>query len=273
MTRVEYEKHSGTEYGVDFAADISENAVSFARFYSEEAGEYVTKTSETLVAGIWGKIEKTVAAMADSLVPAAEKPPKSAKSGSIHLLDGSDVSSLHLSFRDPDGAETRICCQIPRDRRFFTLLELLLEAADLAGREICFYGPPELCGILAVREKNPLNRRGGYSYQLSDSAKDASGWRFNAYFTENGEDAKLNAYVGDDLRLEAVEKLMALGLEALPDVKSGRSRVELRYTDGYRNRTVNPDKKTLERIREIFSALAKKVKNAANPSERGDNIK
>lgn len=274
LVGVEYINQNGMVNGADLYMHIEKDRIVSARYFSWEGddGDYISVEDVPIEQEQWEAIEGAVM----TIVPLTEEIQNN-EPGFLEKLfmkampqptDGPNYSGFFLIWQSEDGEKERVRYYIPSDRRFSTVVSLMEETVNPVGREIIYYDAPVLTGIYFGQGDSWSGKKDNYSYQLTlknsagqEKEEDADmEWRFNAYYSEDGERKSLNTYATKETWLSARVKCEELKLDSFPETTSReKTFATLYYSDG-KQITVKPDKKTIKELQTYFESLVSDIK-------------
>lgn len=152
---VEYCHTGGSVYGQDITIILRDKGLVYASYYPWEGtddylgdgSDCITVENVPLEEGSWNEIEKAI----EDILPILKRKDNEKKGVFQQLLsrifakneevmDGVGSLSFAVIWRDDEnGAELKVSYEIPDDKRFVTLLDLMKETAHPIGREIVWY--------------------------------------------------------------------------------------------------------------------------------------
>ena len=152
---VEYCQCGGSVYGQDITIILRDKELVYASYYPWEGtddylgdgSDCITVENVPLEEGRWNEIEKAI----EDILPILKRKDDEKKGVLQQLLsrifakneevmDGVGSLSFAVVWRDDEnGAELKVSYEIPDDKRFVTLLDLMKETAHPIGREIVWY--------------------------------------------------------------------------------------------------------------------------------------
>ncbi|MDO4488263.1 MAG: hypothetical protein Q4B67_04160 [Eubacteriales bacterium] len=257
---IEYSFHSGTMMGVDESYIINEKEIVNASFFPEESGNREPKIVENvaITEAQWKNIEKA----ALNLMPVLEvfvPNDKKVEFPDIEVLDGGDKTTFAFEWKDKDGNVTRTEYYYPNDRRVHTYLDTVRETADPIGREIVWYGEPEITGIYLTVGDSPITNGKGYSFQCSRKSDDENAWYLFCYYIKDGKNVSISEVVGKETWDRVHEFIKKYDTSKWDSAKSD-GKVSLTYymDDGKQPRFV-PSNKECEEIREFFLGIIEEL--------------
>ena len=152
---VEYCHTGGSVYGQDITIILRDKELVYASYfpwegtddYLGDGSDCITVENVPLEEGRWNEIEKAI----EDILPILKRKDIEKKGIFRQLLsrifaknedvmDGEGSFSFAVVWRDDEnGAELSVSYEIPDDKRFVTLLDLMKETAHPIGREIVWY--------------------------------------------------------------------------------------------------------------------------------------
>lgn len=291
LCAAEYWYSVGTVYGEDIRIQITEKEIVYASYFpweginnydGDERDEIVVE-HKPIEQAQWADIEKAVDAvlpvlgegeeyipvtrsntgvptMNDAMASVKEYEAKSRKksvfqkliSDKIQILDGGDSSGFRLTWRDSGGTETTYSYRQPGDRRFYTLIAVMRETVHPVGREIVWYGEPEVDGVYVTVGKPFSGKDSDFSFCCKPNTSVEGKWRFYAYYGENKKPLSCITSVDEAIWKRISEKLTELSVEKWKPGKYGSDKhITLYYSDG-RSAHFTPDKRGLQELKAFF---------------------
>lgn len=256
LTGVKYSSLVGMTYGEDFSIDIEKDRIVCARYFRPTECDYEDISNVAVTPEQWDRIEAAVYAILPVLKVSTPK-----KHGLLSFfslieakpVDGPNDFSFSLTWQSPNGSGETVSYQCPSDRRFSTLVSILMETANPIGREITYYDAPVINGLHVVN--GSYGKKGFFSYQFTVDASSQNKWNFFAYYEQDGEirsfSSKFDAAKWDEFS----RSLSISDLETLKDASYGsKTTIKIYYSDSSQ-RVVRPDKDTLDQIRTAFESF------------------
>lgn len=256
LTGVKYSSLVGMTYGEDFSIDIEKDRIVCARYFRPTECDYEDISNVAVTPEQWDRIEAAVYAILPVLKVSTPK-----KHGLLSFfslieakpVDGPNEFSFSLTWQSPNGSGETVSYQCPSDRRFSTLVSILMETANPIGREIIYYDAPVINGLHVVN--GSYGKKGYFSYQFTVDVSSQDKWNFFAYYEQGGEirsfSSKFDAAKWDEFS----RSLSISDLETLKDASYGsKTTIKIYYSDSSQ-RVVRPDKDTLDQIRTAFESF------------------
>ncbi|MCR5624559.1 MAG: hypothetical protein K6G11_04875 [Lachnospiraceae bacterium] len=254
LLAVDYGFKSGTLYGADFFAKIISNKIVKAEYCLNECKECSSGKVENENVAItdeqWSLVKKAIKGIEEILVEIPMKPAPRPLGENIFILDGGDKEHFYLTWGTPDGEKT-IKYSIPNDRRFTTLIALIKEIVCPAGREIVWYGAPEITGMYMIDKT--LGKEN--SYQCTQW-EDENKWYFIMYYYEGSERKSLSKFVDEKSWNRILNVLNSHKSTEYPEGSRKMSKCSLTlYMSDGKQPIVEPDTDTINEIVEVFGEL------------------
>lgn len=296
----EYWYKSGSVYGEDIRIHITDKEIVYASYfpwegvdnYDGDEHDEIVVEHQPIEPAQWAEIEKAVDAVLpvlgegevytpvtrskmgmltfnDVMTLTKEYEAKSSQKGisqklitdNIQILDGGDSSGFRLTWRDSGGTETTYRYRNPSDRRYYTLIDVMRETVHPVGREIVWYGEPEVNGVYVTVGKPSSGKDSDFSFGCKPNTSADGEWRFYAYYGENKKPLSCTTSVDETIWKRISEKLTELCVEEWKQGKYGSDKlITLYYSDG-RSAYFIPDKKGLQKLKAFFLELVNELKN------------
>ncbi len=253
---VEYLTSIGMTHGDDFSIKVKRDKIVNSRYFCRYDYEYKEISDVVITKKQWEKIESAVYAILPSLKifrPRRHRLSLFIGFGDAIALDGPNESVFTLTWQSSDGKKDTIRYYSPSDRRFLTLISILMETANPIGREIVYYDTPIINGLCLVH--GTYGKRSYFSYQFSFDNNSQDEWRFIAYYEKNGSFFSFKTKLGAKEWNEFSQKFSLSKLESFKLASSGsNSSATICYSDSTR-RTVKLDRATFKHLRSAFEVL------------------
>ncbi|MDY4587547.1 MAG: hypothetical protein SPD47_03775 [Oscillospiraceae bacterium] len=299
LCAAEYWYSGGSVYGEDIRIQITDKEIVYASYfpweginnYDGDERDKIVVEHKPIEPAQWADIEKAVDAvlpvlgegeeytpvtpsntgmltMNDVMALTKEYEAKSSQKGvfqklisnTFQILDGGDSGGFRLTWRDSGGTETTYSYRRPSDRRFYTLIDVMRETVHPVGREIVWYGEPEVNGVYVTVGKPSSGKDSDFSFSCKPNTSADGEWRFYAYYGENKKPLSCITSVDETIWKRISEKLTELCVEEWKQGKYGSDKlITLYYSDG-KSAYFTPDKKGLQELKAFFLDIVNELK-------------
>ena len=188
LAGVEYRYKNGMAWGEDFEIVLTEERIVYSRRFSSLLRRYVEREDRALSAKRWSQIGEALLDIMPVLreVPASSGTAESPPGAMTDAPSGGELG-LFLTWRLPDGSETRVRYYESGDRRFETVTALLREAAHPTGRKIPRYEAPVLSGMRVFYGSTWSEEDEGFRFECSPPEGKGDERQFEAAVAGNGK--------------------------------------------------------------------------------------